>query len=181
MKARTHLVFIVALGAVLVAGCHAHNAPRQSDASAADPFASSTNQEPRRREFKEGDDIPLWETGDTLARDPSAMSPVERRLLAIEIPVVDFRSANLPDVFATLDASIKKYGTATERDDETRVRIQFVGSSPHLLTTQYREMPVYEALQLFCLVAEKVYAVEGRIVTVKDKPKANKAMDRTSQ
>jgi len=71
-----------------------------------------------------------------------------------------------------------------EKDDETRVRIKFVGSpdwtypdgypTSILLTTQYRKMPVYEALRLFCLVAKKVYTIEGRIVTVKDELQANK-------
>jgi len=51
------------------------------------------------------------------------LTGAEKRLMAIRVPEIDFRSANLFDMLLFLDHSVAQYGTGPETNAATRVRI----------------------------------------------------------
>ena len=136
-------------------------------------------------------DIPVFDAVSCgIAIDEKNLTEAEKRLLRIEIPLVDFRQANIFDMLSFLDQCIATFGKGTEMKPDTRVWIvwdstlertlgpddPFDMKSPPpkypfepYLPPPYRRIPILYSLKMIVEGSGVRYSVSNLTITVKQK------------
>jgi len=118
--------------------------------------------------------------------DRTRLSEAEERMLAIQVPEIVFRQANIFDMLLFLDQCIPKFGKGPEKSDGSRIRIVWDSGLPEALSPvdafgnetyseiryepylppPYKRIPLLYSLKMLVEASHLQYTVSNLTVTV---------------